>query len=552
MNKSVYTNEIKTTYFISKRIVCSQNTLNANVVLKDKPPQSVLGVKEICTINQGGYILLDFGAEICGGVEITFQESVGAAKIRTVFGESVSEALSEIGIKNATNDHSPRDTTFEAPNFSNMRIGHTGFRFVKIEAVEGKVSIAGVRAASELRDIEYKGSFMSDDELLNRIWNTGARTVHLNMQNFLWDGIKRDRLVWIGDMHAEVSAIKSVFGYNEIVENSLELIKIATPENEWMNGIPSYSFWWLIICNEWYMCTGNAKYITDSSKYICATITHILKTISDDGTDSFNSSMESIDADNPYMKYFIDWETLGSEDSKTGFYAVAVMALNASVHLCTVMGDLELAEKCRKKVQQIKCFKFPEIYNKQSAALGVIAGMCDAALTNKTILSRKPVTDVTSYLGYYVLLAKGMAGDVAGTLNIVRLYWGRMLELGATSFWESFDYSEAQGACPITEVVPPGGKDIHGDFGAYCYKGFRKSLCHGWACGPIPFISRYVLGIQIEKPGCQAVRITPDLGDLKWVEGSFPTPYGNIKIFVENKNGKVLKDIKVPKEIKIV
>lgn len=42
------------------------------------------------------------------------------------------------------------------------------------------------------------------DELLNKIWNTGAFTQHLNMQEFIWDGIKRERLVWITDMHPEL------------------------------------------------------------------------------------------------------------------------------------------------------------------------------------------------------------------------------------------------------------------------------------------------------------------------------------------------------------
>ena len=34
----------------------------------------------------------------------------------------------------------------------------------------------------------------------------------LNMQDCLWDGIKRDRLVWIGDMHPETMSILAVFG----------------------------------------------------------------------------------------------------------------------------------------------------------------------------------------------------------------------------------------------------------------------------------------------------------------------------------------------------
>lgn len=84
------------------------------------------------------------------------------------------------------------------------------------------------------------------------------------------------------------------------------------------------------------------------------------------------------------------------------------------------------------------------------------------------------------------------------------------------------------------------------------YKGFRRSLCHGWASGPTPFISRYVLGVEIKESGCKKVKVSPNLGGLKWIEGAYPTPYGNIEVFAENKNGVVLKKINVPKEIEII
>ncbi|MDR2816497.1 MAG: hypothetical protein LBB62_07330 [Proteiniphilum sp.] len=47
----------------------------------------------------------------------------------------------------------------------------------------------------------YLGSFGSSDPRFDSIWITGAYTTHLNMQEYFWDGIKRDRLVWLGDFH---------------------------------------------------------------------------------------------------------------------------------------------------------------------------------------------------------------------------------------------------------------------------------------------------------------------------------------------------------------
>ena len=68
------------------------------------------------------------------------------------------------------------------------------------------------------------------------------------MQEYLWDGIKRDLLVWVGDMHPEVMTILAVFGANEVVTKSLDFMEEITPLPAWMNGsYSSYSMWWLLI-----------------------------------------------------------------------------------------------------------------------------------------------------------------------------------------------------------------------------------------------------------------------------------------------------------------
>lgn len=61
---------------------------------------------------------------------------------------------------------------------------------------DAELNLKAVRAILRYRDVPYLGSFRCDDGRLNRIWETGAYTVHLNMQEYLWDGVKRDRLVW--------------------------------------------------------------------------------------------------------------------------------------------------------------------------------------------------------------------------------------------------------------------------------------------------------------------------------------------------------------------
>lgn len=43
-------------------------------------------------------------------------------------------------------------------------------------------------------------------------------------------------------------------------------------------------------------------------------------------------------------------------------------------------------------------------------------------------------------------------------------------------------------------------KNIHRDYGQYCYKGLRHSLCHGWTAGALAFLVRTILGVQPISP----------------------------------------------------
>ena len=77
--------------------------------------------------------------------------------------------------------------------------------------------------------------------------------------------------------------------------------------------------------------------------------------------------------------------------------------------------------------------------------------------------------------------------------------------------------------------------------------GFRHSLCHGWASGPTAWLSQTVLGIKPMEPGFKRVRIAPQLGNLKWAEGSYPTPLGPIHVRHERQpDGTVKSKIDAP------
>ena len=182
-----------------------------------------------------------------------------------------------------------------------------------------------------------------------------------------------------------------------------------------------------------------------------------------------------------------------------------------------------------------------------------LAGLQDAEQLNEQVLAVGGAARMSTFYGYYVLQARAKAGDIQGCLDCIREYWGAMLDLGATSFWEDFDLAWTENAAGIDELVPEGKKDIHGDFGNYCYKGFRHSLCHGWASGPTAWLSEYVLGIRILEPGGKKIRIEPHLGDLDWVEGTFPLRNGLVRVrHSQQPDGSVKSEVSAPKGVEVI
>lgn len=504
-------------------------------------------------------LLFDFGKELQGGIQIVTGafSNKSPIKMRVRFGESVSEAMCEIDGKNgASNDHAIRDFVVTLPWLGVQEVGNSGFRFARIDLMSDstEVSLKEIRAISTFRDIPYKGSFRSSDERLNKIWQTGAYTVHLNMQEYLWDGIKRDRLVWLGDMHPEVMTVNTVFGYNEVVPKSLDLIRDVTPLPAWMNGISAYSIWWLLIQRDWYYHHGDVAYLKEQQTYMSDLLRLLISKVDADGREKLDGWR------------FMDWPSSENQVAiDAGLQSLVLMAMRAGDELCTTLGDDVLASQCRetaKKMEKaapkvikplLKSKIAPDAPgSKQGAALLALAGLMKPEEANSKYLSVGGARGFSTFYGYYMLRAMAAAGNYQGAIDVIRQYWGAMIDLGATTFWEDFNMDWLPNAARIDELVPEGKKDIHGDYGDYCYKGFRHSLCHGWASGPTSWLSEYVLGVQVVEPGCRAVRITPHLGDLKWVEGTFPTPQGVITIRHEKgADGKVKSEVKAPDGVKV-
>jgi alpha-L-rhamnosidase len=538
-----------TSFVVSpKRIVWTsgKEVLNSENLLKPHNGQAVLvEPTPPLVIKPGGALVIDFGVEITGSVELFTPSSIAKdLSVRIRFGESVAETMAEIGERGAQNDHAIRDQQVKLPWLGKTTVGPSGFRFVRIDNADPKkpVELSQVRAILTLRDVPYVGSFKCSDDRLNQIWETGAYTVHLNMQEYLWDGIKRDRLVWLGDMHPEVSVINCVFGNNEVVPRSLDMTRNVTPVTDWMNGISSYSMWWILIHEEWYMHQGDLGYLKEQQTYLTALLKRLSTFVGADGQEKLDGMR------------FLDWPTYSDETAvHEGLQAMMVLTMESGARLSAILDDGETAALCKETARRLRKHQPAPSGRKSPAALLSIAGLRDPAEVSGAVLKKDGPRDLSTFYGFYVLNALAKSGDIDTGLDFISQYWGGMLDFGATTFWEDFDLAWTKNAGRIDEPVAPGKKDLHGDFGAFCYTGFRHSFCHGWAGGPTAWLSRNVLGVVPVAPGCAQVKIIPQLGRLAWAEGTYPTPKGAIHVRHERQpDGRLKSTIKLPAGIEQV
>ena len=467
-----------------------------------------------CFQKKGSYVLLDFGKELCGGIRIITKGCGGMAKWRLTFGESLTEACASVGEKNSTNDHSPRDFEILTSQLSDLRFGQTGFRFVRIELLtEAPATVQNIWAVSYLPKFEQEAKIVTNDALLNEIIETAAYTLKLNFQKgYIWDGIKRDRLVWSGDLHPEIITSLYMFGDNENIKNSLTVLRDSVGADGWINTIPSYSAWWVINLCDYCKMTGNWLFFHENREYALKVLKHFDDCIKDNG--------EVVLTDGYGMEYFLDWSTFGYEDATIGVSALLCMMAQKFVLI-------EENENCRSIIEKLSPCLEVQTTMKPVRAFQVLAGR-HHPVDDVVMLQQNGAQGFSTFMAYYILTAIAKVGG-KNMLEILKTYYGGMLLKGATTFWEDFDIAWLEGSGRIDEFPQEGQKDIHGDFGKHCYTQFRHSLCHGWSSGVLAFIIEYVLGVHIADG---TVNFEPHLMGLTDIEAEIPINGGVLTISI--------------------
>jgi alpha-L-rhamnosidase len=487
------------------------------------PSQFALPVKEqaaVSTIKGDNSMLVDFGKETFGFIKLAGLK--GNGRLSVYYGESKEEALSteecETLDRMDVNNPVKKDEILQLSK---------AYRFVNVQYDAG-VSLDAVSMLYEYADVKQRGSFTCNDDELNRIYDIAKYTFELNTREFFIDGIKRDRWIWSGDAYQSYLMNYYLYFDNETVKRTTYALRGKDPVTGHINTIMDYTFFWFLGIYDYYLYTGDKHFIGQNYERMKTLMDYVLARRNKDGL------MEWMSGD----WIFIDWAAGLSKKGEVSFEQLLLARSLETMTLCANIADDKdaasqystLAADMRKKLFDVywndeqQALVHSRVDGKQTENVTRYANMfsiffdyfteAQKQQVKKSVLLNDNIQKITTpYMRFYELEALCAMGEQDYVLKEMKDYWGGMLNLGATSFWEEYNPSQ-NGAAHLA---------MYG-------RKFGKSLCHAWGASPLYLLGKYYLGVKPTSAGYANYVAEPNLGGLEWMEGKVPTPEGDIQL----------------------
>lgn len=496
------------------------------------PSQYTLPTKKqsaVSVTNGKQSMLVDFGKETFGFIQLN--GLAGKGKLSVYYGESEEEALSA--------EHCETLDRIEVNNTSKsdhvMKLSKA-FRYVNVQYDEG-VSLDTVSMLYEYADIKERGSFTCNDSAINRIYDVAKYTFELNTREFFIDGIKRDRWIWSGDAYQSYLMNYYLYFDNETVKRTTYALRGKDPVTGHINTIMDYTFYWFLGIYDYYLYTGDENFIAQNYDRMKTLMDYVLARRNKDGL------MEWMTGD----WIFIDWAEGLSKKGEVSFEQLLLARSLETMALCAnIANDKDAATQYNTLAADMRKKLFDIYWNDQKHAL--VHSRVDGKQTENvtryanmfsiffdyfnqqqkqqvktSVLLNDAIQKITTpYMRFYELEALCAMNEQAFVLKEMKSYWGGMLNLGATSFWEEYDPAK-------------NGAEHLAMYG----RKFGKSLCHAWGASPIYLLGKYYLGVKPTAPGYAAYDVAPVLGGLQWMQGKVPTPDGDIEVYMSETEIKI-------------
>jgi len=443
--------------------------------------------------------------------------------------------------------------------------------WVDVDGISLDFTAAGGQGADLSR---YAGRFLSSDDLLNKIWYASAYTVQLDTdgsgtatswpyaggeadhadsqvpgvdprRDVIFDGAKRDRIVWQGDLAVQDPVAWLTTGDGAAVDASLDALagqqlddgyvpaeSLVGPHNRAETRFyGEYVSWFISNMYDHWLYTGDRTYL-DRWWSALRRATAWIETQRDrrSGLLAF--------ADDPGHYGYVDG---GHETYVNALY---VRNLDQMAALATVEGGAREAARFSARARAVADAVDARLWDASAGAywtsaeshgqhpqdgnaMAIVAGIAPQRRARQVLAWLKanawgsygslmtgrdepgaPVAKRYAPLptGFEVQ-ARLLSGDAGDALALIRRFWGYQLEQDPHSTW--WEGVSASGQPPLARFT---------------------SLAHGWGAAPATLLTTLALGVRPTGPGFATFAVAPRPGDLRWAQGTVPTPHGAIVV----------------------
>ncbi len=444
------------------------------------------------TVQAADTILLDFGREMFGRILAT-QSTGSAVRLELNYGESAGEAspdYSSLG---------PRDLVVPSGIAAHGPL--TGFRYVQVRVVNASPDVLHLSAEQFLRRLPVVHPFTSSDPELKKIWEVSAYTAQLGMQTEFFDGVKRDRNPFAGDLFVSARAARAVFGHatDRIVEDTLAdllhrvcITQYVPISGRDINCIPGYNACWIASLSDLYRYNRDLEFLKGQRDNII----EILRVMRSEMSGGLYQSSGDVNV-------FSDWAPgmfqLPGQNAPEAVKITTMsyyLAFREAAFLFGEMAEPEEESSAQDSADEIKAAVLGAYFDPvsrtfgdrvQTNAMAIFSGIAEPGSYESIfskVLNTAPQAG-TPYFYYFVLEAMEKSGHHAEAIHLVRDVWGGMLAAGATSFWELWD--------PRCSADPDPHRCVVGFANSMNYQERQLwvSLAHGWSSGPAAFLAEH-------------------------------------------------------------
>ena len=473
------------------------------------------------TVAGNGTMLIDFGVELAAWVEFDSPDLTAADAGSVSLGISEYTAVDWVGgfKKGAPKAYCGGGScTFRLETNGELYEG-VRYAFLTLAAAPATPwRITGLRAVAQTKKVNYEGSFSSaGDPLLERIWYTAAYTVRATLQEEYMGSIlmdRGDRFSWTGDAHASQATALAAFHRPDIVFNNLNRSKADC------QGIATYCLYFVLSVADYYEASGDAAGVL----YLTPNVQNHLEQA---------ASMWA----NPQGLRFVGWgDPVGSgfanntcPETQALYRLLAIRAWKAAAAFLNATGSPALAARyaslAANRTADIRAMggsPWFGAFGVHASAEAVTAGFLTpseaAGVASGDLGDVVKLPSQSQFNQYFILQALGALGQLDRAVESVRIVWGSIVESGASTFWETSHPS-------AKDLWPPGPSPPAAEQSGWV------SLCHPWASGAAPWLSRWVAGIRPLAAGYGAVLLAPHVPrSASGVAGSVGTPRGGVAL----------------------